>query len=78
MKHLFLQEVKVAASPPQGKKQDSEKRKASFKMVSPVCQAVCSSSVEAHGRGRRGNAAVPCQSRSLLLFGLSWKMFFLV
>ncbi|BAF09177.1 Os02g0584900 [Oryza sativa Japonica Group] len=45
---------------------------------SPVCQAVCASSVEARGRGRRGITAVPCRSRSLLLFGLSWRMFFLV
>lgn len=45
---------------------------------SPVYQAVCASSIEAHGRGRHGIAAVPCRSRSLLLFGLSWRMFFLV
>jgi hypothetical protein len=45
---------------------------------SPVYQAVCASSVEARGRGRRGITAVPCRSRSLLLFGLSWRMFFLV
>uniref|UniRef100_A0A0E0GVS0 Uncharacterized protein n=1 Tax=Oryza nivara TaxID=4536 RepID=A0A0E0GVS0_ORYNI len=45
---------------------------------SPVYQAVCTSSVEARGRGRHGIAAVPCRSRSLLLFGLSWRMFFLV
>lgn len=34
--------------------------------------------VEARGRSRRGNATVPCRSRPLLLFGLSWRKFFLV